>query len=198
MYLSLSCPVYHLWIDGSLKLDSPSFCHHVHFITSEWQNFELGGFSIGHVQSITSELTDSQVSSFSLMWTSLLSSCPVRHLWTTKFWVWQFLTSYVQFVTSELMDSRSHSYSPQWTSCQVNTMTSEQQIVNLAFLSWSFPNYLWTDGCLALFPFMVLKLSCPVYDLWIDESITLFSYPLSRPEIFAVMNIKPLNSRLWV
>jgi len=44
-----------------------SFCRHVQFITSERQNFELGDFSIGYIQFITSELTDSQASSLNLV-----------------------------------------------------------------------------------------------------------------------------------
>jgi len=61
-------------IDESLRPSSPSFCHYVQFITSEGQNPELGGFSISHVQSITSEPTDSQVSPFCLL------LCLVNHL----------------------------------------------------------------------------------------------------------------------
>jgi len=51
---------------------------------------ELGGFSIGYIH-VTSELTDNQVSSFSPVGTISLSSCPVRHLWMTKFWAWWLL-----------------------------------------------------------------------------------------------------------
>ena len=43
------------------------------------RNLELGGFSIGYVH-VTSEPTDNQVSSFSLVGTIPLSLCPVRHL----------------------------------------------------------------------------------------------------------------------
>ena len=55
------------------------------------KNPELGGFSIGYVQFITSEPTDNQVSSFSPVGTISLSSCPVRHLWMTKFRAWWLL-----------------------------------------------------------------------------------------------------------
>jgi len=48
------------------KTGSPSFCRHVQFITSEREIFELGGFSIGYVQLITSGLIDNQFSSFFL------------------------------------------------------------------------------------------------------------------------------------
>jgi len=68
---------------GTISLSSCPVCHHVQFVTSEWQNFELGGFSIGYVL-VTSEPTDSQVSPFSPVGTISLSSCPVRHLWMTK------------------------------------------------------------------------------------------------------------------
>ena len=51
------------------------------------RNPELGGFSISHVQSTTSELTDNQVSSSSPVGTTPLSLCPVRHLWTVRLWI---------------------------------------------------------------------------------------------------------------
>jgi len=50
------------------------------------RNPEHGVFSIGYVH-ITSEPTNNQVSSFSPVGTIPLSLCPVRHLWTTGFWV---------------------------------------------------------------------------------------------------------------
>ena len=37
--------------------------HYIQFVTSEWQNFKLGGISISHVQFITSESTDSHIAS---------------------------------------------------------------------------------------------------------------------------------------
>ena len=55
------------------------FCRHVQLVTSEWQNSELGSFSIGYVH-ITSEPTDNQVSSSSPVGTIPLPLCPVHHL----------------------------------------------------------------------------------------------------------------------
>jgi len=49
------------------------------------EHSELGSFSTSHVQSITSELTNSQISSFCPVQTFFLSLCPARHLLTTKF-----------------------------------------------------------------------------------------------------------------
>jgi len=51
---------------------------YVQFVTSEWQDSNLSGVSIGHFQSINSEQTDNQV---------------------------PFLYCYVQFATSERYDS---------------------------------------------------------------------------------------------
>ena len=90
-------PVCHLWTDeypilsffiimsSSSPMNDKTSCpvipnHHVLIITSEWQNFELGNFSIGYVQLITSELTDSQV--------SLLLTVMFKHLWIVTLWVW--------------------------------------------------------------------------------------------------------------
>jgi len=53
--LSLSYSVYHLWIDGSLKSDSPPFCHHIQIITSEWQNFDQS-YLVCHFQLANSRL----------------------------------------------------------------------------------------------------------------------------------------------
>jgi len=50
------------------------------------RNSKLGGFSISYVH-VTSELTDSQVSSSSPVGTTHLPSCPVRDLWTVGLWV---------------------------------------------------------------------------------------------------------------
>jgi len=76
-------------------------CRHVQFITSEQQDYKLGGFSIGYVH-VTSEPTDSQALSFNMVGTILFTVtssspplngralslmflsrlCPVYHLWT--------------------------------------------------------------------------------------------------------------------
>jgi len=58
-----------------------SFCYYVQFVTSERQNSELGGFSIGYVQFITYEPRDSQVSSSSpvgIIFTVMSSISPLN------------------------------------------------------------------------------------------------------------------------
>ena len=57
------------------------------------RNSELGGFSINYVH-VTSEPTDNQVSSFSPVRTISSSSCPVHHLWMTKFRAWWLLNRF--------------------------------------------------------------------------------------------------------
>ena len=78
-------------------------CRHVQFITSEQQDYKLGGFSIGYVH-VTSEPTDSQALSFNMVGTILFTVtssspplngralslvtpsrlCPVYHIWTDR------------------------------------------------------------------------------------------------------------------
>ena len=67
--------VCHLWTD---EYPISPFFVVMSYSSPLNDNSEHGGFSIGHVQFITSEPTDSQVSPFCLL------LCPVRHLWTVN------------------------------------------------------------------------------------------------------------------
>jgi len=150
MCLSLSRLVYHLWIDGSLKMSSPSFYRCVQFATSERQISRLGGFLISYVQSITSEPTDSQVSSF------ILPSCPVYHLWMLKLWIRKCLN---------------------WP-CPIHHLWTDQcpdfifqSLVDFPLLSEP-AHHLWTTNTPNL---VILNRSCPVHHIWTDEyPISLF------------------------
>ena len=133
------------------------------------RNFEFGGFSIGYIH-VTSELTDSQVSSFNLVGLCL---CHYVHFATSErqgtesgnsqsiiFILplnWRMPTSLPFYGTQTVMSSlillnrwvhnlvlfslvRAES-----SYCQVNMITSVQRIVSLVNPNQLCPYYLWTN-----------------------------------------------------
>ena len=101
-----------------------------------------------------------------------------------------FSIGYVH-VTSESTNNQVSSFSPVGTDplplCPVRHLWTAGLWV------WHFQSVMSTlplnQRMSRSLPFMVLKLSSPVNHLWTDETITLFSFPPSRPGVPVVMLI---------
>ena len=134
------------------KIGFAPFCHHVQIITSEWQNFKLGGFSIGYVH-VTSELTDSRVSPFCLL------LCPVRHLWTVN--------TLSLIISNQLCPVR-HLWTDEYPISHFFVIMSSSSPLNDKASCLVIPNqlcparHLWTDGYPDLtFPVSYTHLTLP-------------------------------------
>jgi len=136
-------PVSYLWIDDYLI--STFLCHHVQFITSEWQIFKLGGFSISYAQFITSEPRDNKVSFFSSL--SPLNSKTLN-------------SGVSQSIVSR--PSPLNRWCPNFIS---------QSLVDFPLLSCPV-HHLWITNTLSL---IILNWLCPVPYLWTDEYPILLS-----------------------
>ena len=133
MCLTLSYPIYHLWIDESLKLSS-TFRLILSPVHRLW------------IVNTPSLVIFNWLCLILHLWTNEypISPCFVvmssRPIWTTKFRVWGFLINYVQFATSGLTP-RSNLFGPVRTLSSLLCLACQPWTMNLLVISNRFLNY---------------------------------------------------------